>query len=273
MRYQWRFCNAARGNEKGHVERSVEYIRRKVFGFKDEFKTFQEAQSYLSTRVLALNERSAGGNQESPAIQLEQERQPLYALPGRMECFSGEHYRVDKYATICFGTNRYSVPDHLSGRMVFVKVYADLLRIYDTNTVVCCHERSYHRHGWQIDLNHYLTTLQRKPGAVAGSVALKQAPAWLQSMYADHFAHDPRAFIELLQYCQASEIADQRLRSCVDKLARLYPSGITAEYVMATLGNQPMVSNQVTPTDIASDPIELRSRQNLLEMTSLMNCN
>ena len=271
--YQWRFCNAARGNEKGHVERSVEYIRRKVFGFKDEFKTFQEAQAYLSTRVLALNERSAGGNQESPAIQLEQERQPLYAHPGRMECFSGEHYRVDKYATICFGTNRYSVPDHLSGRMVFVKVYADLLRIYDTNTVVCCHERSYHRHGWQIDLNHYLTTLQRKPGAVAGSVALKQSPAWLQSMYADHFAHDPRAFIELLQYCQASEIADQRLRSCVDKLARLYPSGITAEYVMATLGNQPMVSNQVTPTDIASDPIELRSRQNLLEMTSLMNCN
>jgi hypothetical protein len=190
-----------------------------------------------------------------------------------MECFSGENLRVDKYATICYGTNRYSVPDHLSGRMVFVKVHADLLRIYDINTVVCCHQRSYERHGWQIDLNHYLTTLQRKPGAVAGSVALKQAPAWLQSMYADHFGHDPRAFIELLQYCQVNEITDQQLRTCVDKLARRYPSGITSEYVMATLGNRPAELVPLTTAETATDPIVLRSRQNLLEMASLMNFN
>jgi transposase len=271
--YQWRFCNIAKGNEKGHVERSVEYVRRKVFGFKDDFKTFQEAQEYLSNRVLELNKRSASGIADSPATKLERERIGLYAHPGKMECFSGEHLRVDKYATICFGTNRYSVPDRLSGRMVFVKVHADLLRIYDTNTVVCSHRRSYERHGWQIDLNHYLTTLQRKPGAVAGSVALKQAPDWLQSMYADHFQHDPRAFIELLQYCQCNEIADLQLKTCVDKLAHRYPSGITVEYVMALLGNQPLESVPVSTAEIATDPIELRSRQNLLEMTALMNFN
>jgi len=27
-RFKYRFCNAKRGNEKGHVEKSVEYIRR-----------------------------------------------------------------------------------------------------------------------------------------------------------------------------------------------------------------------------------------------------
>jgi transposase len=32
-----RFCNIRRGNEKGHVERSVEYVRRKSFGFKTWF--------------------------------------------------------------------------------------------------------------------------------------------------------------------------------------------------------------------------------------------
>ncbi len=32
--FSHRFCNAYRGNEKGHVERSVEYIRRKTFGLK-----------------------------------------------------------------------------------------------------------------------------------------------------------------------------------------------------------------------------------------------
>ena len=48
--YQYRFCNTAKGNEKGHVERSVEYVRRKVFGFKDTFKTIQEAQDHLQCR-------------------------------------------------------------------------------------------------------------------------------------------------------------------------------------------------------------------------------
>ncbi len=271
--FRWRFCNAARGNEKGHVERSVEYIRRKVFAFKDEFTSFQEAQQYLSSRVVELNARDPNKDQDSPATRLELERSKLYAYPGRMECFSGEHLRVDKYATICFGTNRYSVPDHLSGRMVFVKVYASHLRIYENNTVVCTHQRSYERYGWQIDLNHYLTTLHRKPGAVAGSVALKQAPVWLQTMYADYFQGESRAFIELLQYCQLHDITEQRLRGCVDRLVRQYPSGITAEYVLATIGNQSAEPIQAATSATAADPIELRSRQNLLEMNSLMNFN
>src|SRR5690606_20449005 len=115
-------------------------------------------------------------------------------------------------------------------------------------------------------------TLQKTPGAVAGSVALKQAPLWLQSMYADHFIHQPRAFIELLQYCQANEVVNDQLRACVQKLAQQYPRGITAEYVMALLGNQPVQAVAIA-TEGANDPIVLRSRQNLLEMASLMNYN
>lgn len=271
--FQWRFCNIARGNEKGHVERSVEYIRRKVFAFKDDFESLQDAQDYLAARLPELNNRSADKTSKSPSTQLENERQSLYAHPGMMECFDGENLRVDKYATICFGTNRYSVPDHLSGRMVFVKIYPDRLRIYDNHTVVCTHQRSYERHGWQLDLNHYLVTLQSKPGAVAGSVALKQAPDWIQIMYAEYFTHEPRAFVELLQYCQLNDVTNQQLRACVQKLAGQYPSGITAEYVMATLGNQQAAPITVSNTETALNPIELRSRQNILEMTSMMNFN
>ncbi|HUP13522.1 MAG TPA: hypothetical protein VM187_14960, partial [Niastella sp.] len=152
--YQWRFCNAAKGNEKGHVERSVEYVRRKVFGFKDQFKNFQEASDYLQQRVTELNGRSASEGVQSPAMSFQTERQGLYSSPGRMECFTAENLRVDKYATITFGTNRYSVPDRLVGTIVFVKVYSEWLKIYDDKAVVCEHKRRYERFGWQIDLNH-----------------------------------------------------------------------------------------------------------------------
>jgi hypothetical protein len=188
-----------------------------------------------------------------------------------MECFNGEHYRVDKYSTICLGTNRYSVPDYLCGKMVFIKVYANQIRVYDNNKMACTHVRSYERFSWHIDINHYLGTLQKKPGALAGSSALKQAPDWLQSMYADHFRHDSRGFIELLQYCQLKEITDQKLRHCVEELAKQYPSGITAEYVMAVAGNQALVNMQTENNN--QDPILSRSMQNLMEMTMMMGVN
>lgn len=40
--YSHRFCNAYSGKEKGHIERSEEYIRRKAFGIKSEFSSFEQ---------------------------------------------------------------------------------------------------------------------------------------------------------------------------------------------------------------------------------------
>lgn len=268
--YQWRFCNTAKGNEKGHVERSVEYVRRKVFGFKDSFATLQEAQSYLLARVSELNERHGTDQQNSAAAKLELERKSLYAHPGRMECFAGENHKVDKYATICCGTNRYSVPDHMIGKMVFAKIYSQQIKIYDTDSVLCHHNRLYERHSWQIDLNHYLLTLQCKPGAVAGSIALKQAPQWVQTIYNNHFVHDARSFIELLQYCKDNDINSQQVCICVSKLSRQSPESVNATHVIALLGNQ---QQEIPLTIQQPDPIALQSMENLLQLEAMMNYN
>ena len=45
--FRFRFCNTAKGNEKGHVEKSIEYIRRRVFSKKDTFSSLEEARCYL----------------------------------------------------------------------------------------------------------------------------------------------------------------------------------------------------------------------------------
>jgi hypothetical protein len=270
--YQWRFCNAASGNEKGHVERSVEYIRRKVFAFKDDFKSFQEAQDYLGQRLSELNKRAASASTASPADKLQEEMVALYPHPGRMECFSADYQKVDKFATICMGTNHYSVPDRLTGTMVFVKVYSASIKVYEAAHVVCQHQRTYDRYKWIIDLNHYLITLQYKPGAVAGSIALQQAPSWVKCLYTHHFLHDARSFIELLQYCQAHDIGNRQLTTCVDKLFRQFPGSVTTEHIIALLGNQPenialVIDNQ------EPDPIAARSIENMLELAAMMNYN
>lgn len=269
-RYAWRFCNIAKGNEKGHVERSVEYVRRRVFGVKDTFKSLREAQDYLLSGVAALNERLGKDKSASPTAKLELERKGLYAHPGRMECFAGENLKVDKYSTVSFGTNRYSVPDHLIGKMVFAKIFSQKIKIYDDNNVLCDHNRLYERHSWQIELNHYLITLQRKPGAVAGSVALKQAPEWVQSIYSNYFLHDARSFIELLQYCQLHNIDGIRVSECVSKLSRQFPDGVSSAHIIALLGNQ---QTEEVLTYQEPNAIVLQSLENLLQLEAMMNYN
>lgn len=269
--FEWRFCNIARGNEKGHVERSIEYIRRKTFAFKDHFETFQEAQQYLETRVSELNKRKATGAEMSPYEKLQQEKAHLLAHPGKMECFDGDQSKVDKFATICVGTNRYSVPDRLTGRMVFVKMYSSRLEISDERGVVCTHPRSYDRGGWYIDLDHYLITLSRKPGAVQGSVALKQAPAWIRQMYQHHFRDDPRAFVELLQYCKTREITHARLRETVEQLIHHHSGHIGADHILALLGNQTDSTAALPPEMYPPNAIAHQAMENLAELASMMN--
>nr|WP_173495099.1 IS21 family transposase [Enterococcus faecium]QXF69010.1 transposase ISEfa15 [Enterococcus faecalis]WRJ79209.1 IS21 family transposase [Streptococcus dysgalactiae subsp. equisimilis]ALV83429.1 transposase [Enterococcus faecium]AVH81534.1 Transposase [Enterococcus faecium]QXF69069.1 transposase ISEfa15 [Enterococcus faecalis] len=65
--FNYRFCNARRGNEKGHVERSVEYVRRKVFSKKDTFETLEEANKYLEEELNKLNSKPQKYNENKTA--------------------------------------------------------------------------------------------------------------------------------------------------------------------------------------------------------------
>ena len=50
LHYQFkiRLCEPRKGNQKGHVERSVEYVRRKAFSHCDTFSDLEEAQQRFS---------------------------------------------------------------------------------------------------------------------------------------------------------------------------------------------------------------------------------
>jgi hypothetical protein len=61
--FRFRFCNVRSGNEKGHVERSVEYVRRKAFAFKDRFNSIEDANEYLKSVCDKLNLKSQPQNE------------------------------------------------------------------------------------------------------------------------------------------------------------------------------------------------------------------
>ena len=134
----------------------------------------------------------------SPEQKVEEEWGHMLPLVREVGCFEQQEYTVDKYGTIVVGKTHYSVPDHLVGEKVTALLYSTAIKVWYRGKVVCEHERM-PLNGWKLDIMHYLRTLQRKPGAVSGSVALYMLRDDLKLIFESHFSESPADFIILLQ--------------------------------------------------------------------------
>ncbi len=210
--FNYRFCNARKGNEKGHVEKSVEYIRRKAFSKNIEFNSLEEANTYLLSILDKLNNQTKKAlDNRSPLQVFEIEKEHLLQKPPTYDIAVSKDLRVDKYSTIIIEGNKYSIPDNLVSKFVFVKIYPNKIRCYYKNTLIVTHKRLYGFNQWSLEIEHYKRTLLKKPGAISGSLAFKQINAKLQEIYHSHFVDQPKTFIEFLDLVTAyglNEIED-----------------------------------------------------------------
>jgi len=259
--FDYRFCNAGKGNEKGHVERSVEYIRRKAFCRRDHFDSLEEANQWLISCCKELNDancNSAASKEETDC---------LYALPpSPFDCCSIESCRVDKYATVTIGSNRYSVPDHLVGKMVTVKVYAHHIQCYDEERLVAEHSRSTHKHDWVIKLEHYLDTLYKKPGALHSSLALDTTQACIRKIYTDHFIEAPRDFIELLSYMHQNQVKAEAVEAAIHQLQKIGCREVSTDKIITLCSQKDTIR-----TPLPDNEITQHSKTQLERLSTLFN--
>jgi len=194
--FHFRFTNTYQAHEKGHVERSVEYLRRKIFSECDSFATFNEARAYFQRELSRLNQKCRN-NQASAYDMLEKEKDPLLVLPPRYDTARVREARVDRYSTISIDGNHYSVPDHLVGEFVLVKVYPEQILCYHNQEKIASHQRCLGQAYWQLDINHYLKTLKFKPGALKRSSAFLQMKPQLQAIYHKYYQGQEKQFLQL----------------------------------------------------------------------------
>jgi hypothetical protein len=183
-----------------------------------------------------------------------------------LACSDSEQLRVDKYATISYCTNRYSVSDKLVGCFVDVKVLSHKIEVYFENKSVASHQRDYGKHQWIISIEHYLDTLRQKPGALNGSVALTCSP-YLEKLYQQFYLSSPRDFIDLLHYCRQNKISEENLEATVSRLVSLCSQSITTEKLTALLGNKPR--EDAKPVAINNQTAYLAQEQ-LKQVTALL---
>lgn len=268
-KFRYRFCNAGKGNEKGHVERSVELLRRKAFSRRYEFKSLAEANKHLLSVCQRINSTMLSSVANTPARLFSEEQKVLWQPEGRMDCFTMEFLKVDKYCTIAFENNHYSVPDHLVGKGVDVKVFSSRLECYEFNKQICIHERSYGKKQWILDLNHYYRTLLRKPGALHNSVALKQTSEFIRELYHNYFVSNPKDLIMLLLFCEKNQYTTKQLKQVIELLRKISPHDVSADKIKALLGN---TGTQTGEIDEAHQTVQY-SREQLLEYSQMTKLN
>ena len=176
-RFESSFCLSGRqgAHEKGGVEGEVGRFRRRHLVPVPEVDLMEQLNELLEEACWQDLERTITGHPARVGERLEMERRVLNTLPRERHDTDEEALpRVDSKALATVRTNRYSVPAALAGLRVAARVGASEVAFWHDGREVARHERLAGKHQTSAQLDHYLDLLQRKPGALARSLALRQ---------------------------------------------------------------------------------------------------
>ena len=228
--YAAEFCNPARGNEKGGVEGEGGFFRRNHLTPVPVARDYEHLNELLRVASGEDEQRVVGERSVSVGAAMALEREHL--LPLAKDGFDLAAVRfpvVNTTGCVKVLMNWYSVP-LTAGTEVEAKIHASYIEVWRQGKCVARHERCFGRQQKVLDLNHYLETLERKPGALAGATALEQCRAqgkwpasydqyWEGLKQRQGKQEGTRAMIELL--IEGQKHGAGRLRQAIERALEL----------------------------------------------------
>jgi transposase len=162
-----KFCLPAKGQEKPRVENRVFDLQRRWATPVPCVADLEGLNAHLLRCCLAERDLTSGANAESVGVRFARDRAAALPTPERrFDACVLQTAGVDKYQTVRFDGNAYSVPRRWAFRPVTVKGYVEHVEVVAEGCVVARHRRSYGRGERVLDPLHYLVTLEQKPAAL-----------------------------------------------------------------------------------------------------------
>jgi transposase len=158
------FCMPAKGQEKSDVEQSVFALERRACTPVPKADDLADLNRQLLAFCMAERNRIVAHQTVTIGVNFDSEKPHALPLPThRFDACIKRAGLVDKYQTVMFETNRYSVPHGAAFAKVTVKAYVDRVAIVHKGQVVSEHRRGYGRHESFIDPLHFVAALSRMP--------------------------------------------------------------------------------------------------------------
>ncbi len=225
-----RFCMPARGQEKPDAEGTVKAVQRRFATPVPRVANLDELNTSLLKWCQAERARVVRSlcGPFVIADRLAAELAAALPLPAHRfdPCVIRPAVPVDKYQTVAFDNNRYSVPRPFAFQTVAVKGYVSTVAIVAKGEVIATHARCFQKHQMLIEPIHYLALLERKPGVLDCAPALRD---WaLPACFAEfrtaleelHGATPgTRRFVRVLQLLAEHPLARvrQAVEECIDE--------------------------------------------------------
>lgn len=203
------FCNPASGNEKGLVEGLVGYIRRNACVPIPKVKTMNELNHMLKEKCNQYLSHQIRGKEANVGAMLKEERSKLYPLPGyAFDPCKRAVGRVDRFCTVRFDTNNYSVPADYCGREVSLKIAPETVSIYYGGKCIAEHPRCLERKQNIYTLDHYLPLLEKKGRAIFYAKPVRDTiPEYILN-WLEKQELTPKDLVELLRRFQNEDYKD-----------------------------------------------------------------
>ncbi|MGN6580320.1 MAG: IS21 family transposase, partial [Bordetella sp.] len=187
------FCNRAAGWEKGIVEKNVQDRRRHIW---------REASERRWADLQALNDWLAQACKDSwhtlphpeckpltVADLWQDEQARLMPCPAPFDGYIEHPVRVTSTSLIHLHRNRYSVPCQWINQVVSLRAYPDRLQVVGPHGQCVTLARSFERDMTFYDWRHYVSLLERKPGALRNGAPFKDMPAPLLDLQRQLLKH------------------------------------------------------------------------------------
>ena len=188
--FEAEFCNPAAGWEKGQIEKNVQDARQRLWQPTPLFESLPALNAWLEKRCVALWHEIAHPEQPGRTVgDVWREEQPhLMPLPRPFDGFVEHTKRVSPTCLVHVERNRYSVPAAFANRPVSVRLYAERVVVAAEAQIIAEHRRVIDRsHGpaqTLYDWRHYLSVVQRKPGALRNGAPFASLPAGFKRLQA-----------------------------------------------------------------------------------------
>lgn len=257
-------CRPARGNEKGRVERAIQYIRSSFFAARP-FTTLQDfnRQALLWRDQIAHARPWPGDGSRRVQEVFEEEKKHLLPLPAHpFDTDLVVPIRSGKTIYVRFDLNDYSIPPAAVGRSLTLLASDRLVRIVDGKTEIARHRRSYDRSQVRTDPEHQKAVLEEKRKALGATPsgrlaqAVPESEAFLDAAFqrGESVARQTGQLLRLLD-----EYGAQELRAALgEALERHTPRASSVAFL---LKKHRRLLQQPPPL-----PVDLRRRPELAEL-------
>jgi len=231
-------CAPARANEKGKVERQIQYLRHAFFAARP-FRDLDDLQAqFVQWReTVAHQRRHPEQRDQTVAAVFAEEQRRLLPLPAHpFETTLVRAVRATKQPYVAFDRNRYSIPHTLGQRPVTLLADPTTVRIVDGPTEVARHVRSYDTGAVIQDATHVAALVAAKAAArpVTARERLRQAVPGLDRLFAqwatrgDAGVSQLRRLLDLLDDYGAAALA----AAVEEALTRQAPSAGTIAHLL-----------------------------------------